>query len=159
MPVWTASQKLTGNVFHSSCKPYSDGGGRDGGREGERDRTILVQRPMYIPFAADRNMEIGRPRPSHTQKAESHISFTAAAALLKDVFLRCGVDCEWQHRDLLRPHYRYRPESVTNGKYSGQEWTGPVWAAPEGEESITWKQFVSAMQSKDVTVVDFVGKR
>ena len=53
----------------------------------------------------------------------------------------------------------YRPESVTDGKYTGKEWTGPVWAKPADEPSISWKEFVAAMKSKDVAVVDFVGKR
>jgi hypothetical protein len=53
----------------------------------------------------------------------------------------------------------YRPESVTDGQYSGKEWTGPCWPKPADEPSISWKDFVKAMKSGDVTVVDFVGKR
>ena len=54
---------------------------------------------------------------------------------------------------------RYSPDAVTDGKYSGKEWDGPTWSAPEGEDSISWNEFLAAMKAGDVKVVDFVGNR
>ena len=80
---------------------------------------------------ADLNVFLSNMKPLCTHARTQTHAHTGAAALGTallgpNIALAGGIDAkpdiDW-----------YQPVSVTDQQYSGEEWTGPVWAAPEGE--------------------------
>mmetsp|Transcript_65970 Transcript_65970/g.151194 ORF Transcript_65970/g.151194 Transcript_65970/m.151194 type:complete len:247 (+) Transcript_65970:3-743(+) len=103
--------------------------------------------PCMAPRAAARVAPSMRAEPGSSRR---RFIGAAAAGVLGVSFLRpqeaSAKAAKW-----------YVPPSVIGGGYTGLEWDGPVWAQPADGESVKYCDFLVALKSQQLTLVEFIG--